>query len=165
MFGGRNMQSLREMEWHEVKKGETLRPFITVEMFPSIQYSSFCFLFNIENFEMMKRIFLAEGSSILFQKHNCRFIFLAKVTLCYLATCIYLFLPFHTYFMLAKKIGVLRLGYVNYPPVYYSRGDRRPSVLGLAWSVLVESAPPTYYSNASIPSLSRQIDEIYRYQR
>ena len=47
--------------------------------------------------------------------------------------------------MLAKKIGVLRLGYVNYPPVYYSRGDRRPSVLGLAWSVLVESAPPTYY--------------------
>ena len=62
MFGGRNMWSLREMEWHEVKKGETLRPFITIEMFPSIKYSSFCFLFNIENFEMMKRIFLAEGS-------------------------------------------------------------------------------------------------------
>ena len=51
--------------------------------------------------------------------------------------------------MLAKKIGVLRLGYVNYPPVYYSRGDRRPSVLGLAWSVLVESAPPTYHSRYS----------------
>ena len=54
--------------------------------------------------------------------------------------------------MVAKKIGVLRLGYVNYPPVYYSRGDRRPSVLGLAWSVLVESAPPTYHLEERFPT-------------
>ena len=44
----------------------SLGPFITVVIFPLIYDILLCYLFDIENYAMMKRIFLAEGSCILF---------------------------------------------------------------------------------------------------
>ena len=45
----------------------SLGPFITVVIFPLIYYFLLSYLFDIENYVMMKHIFLAEGSCILFK--------------------------------------------------------------------------------------------------